>query len=60
MKLTSNQTRDLILFIVGQVDYDAVKGLDPEIAEEPEYAKKQMKSLIKETKKYIKNQKLGD
>ena len=59
MKLTNDQARDLILFIVGQVDYDIAKSLDPETAEEPEYTKRQMKKLIDDTQKYLYENDIG-
>lgn len=44
--MNNDAARELIKAIVGEIDYDIAKDLDPETAEEPEEAVKLMNRLI--------------
>ncbi len=59
-KLTKKQIKELILLIVNEVDYDIYKSLDPEYAEEPEYAKEEMKRIIKTVEEHFKKLQKND
>ena len=48
------ELKNFILEILNQVDYDIAKSYDPETAEEPEYAKDQMESLLDFAESYLK------
>lgn len=48
------EIKDLIMVILGQVDYDIMKSFDPETAEEPEYAKSEMERIIDFVERYFK------
>jgi hypothetical protein len=53
--MNKEQIKDLILFILGRVDYDIAKQYDPETAEEPEYAEPALNALVKSVEKYLKS-----
>lgn len=53
--MNNTQAQDMIMELLGEVDYDVMKSLDPETAEEPEEAERQMKRLIKIVQRHIKN-----
>jgi hypothetical protein len=52
--MTRKEIKDFIMAILGQVDYDIQKSYDPKTAEEPDYAKEQMESLIDFVDEYLK------
>lgn len=45
MKFKS-ETEELVMFVVGLVDYDIYKSYDPRTAEEPEYAAEELASIV--------------
>lgn len=49
-----DQIKELVLAIIGKIDYDLAKGFDPETAEEPEYAEEELERLITFTDKLLK------
>ncbi len=52
--MNRNEIKKLIMVILGQADYDLMKSYDPKTAEEPEYAKEQMESLINTVEEHFK------
>ena len=52
--MTRKEIRELIMVILGQVDYDIMKSYDPETAEEPEYAEESMERVIDVVEKHLK------
>jgi hypothetical protein len=44
--MTRDQIKEMILDIVNQLDYDIGKSLDPDFAEDPEYAVEELDNLI--------------
>lgn len=51
--MTRKRIKAMIQDLIGQIDYDLAKSLDPETAEEPEAAKKEMEELIDLVSKYV-------
>jgi hypothetical protein len=52
--MNRNEIKKLIMIILGQADYDLMKSYDPKTAEEPEYAEKEMESLIDTVEEHLK------
>lgn len=44
--MTRIQIKEMIISLLGQVDYDLMKSYKPETAEDPEYAEECMEKLI--------------
>jgi hypothetical protein len=44
--MTRKNIKAMIMALMEEADYDLAKSLDPEMAEEPEYAKEKLKRLI--------------
>lgn len=51
--MTRDQIKDMVLAILGQADYDLMKGYMPETAEDPEYAAESLEGLIDTAEKYL-------
>lgn len=47
--------KELVLLIIGSVDYDLVKDFDPETAEEPEYAENNLTRIVKDVENFLSN-----
>lgn len=54
--MNRKEIKKLLLVILEHVDYDIYKSYIPETAEEPEYAKEQMESLINVAEEHLKSQ----
>jgi hypothetical protein len=52
--MTRDQIKEMILDIVNQLDYDIGKSLDPDFAEDPEYAVEKLDELITCAQTHIK------
>jgi hypothetical protein len=48
-----DQIKQMILDIIAEVDYDVAKSLDPETAEDPEYAEVELERLIDIVDPYV-------
>lgn len=48
------QIKEMIMDLLGQIDYDMMKSFDPETAEEPEQAEKSMDKLVALVQKHLK------
>lgn len=46
--------KKFLVAVLNHVDYDIAKSYDPKTAEEPDYAKEQMESLLDFAESYIK------
>lgn len=52
--MTREQIKELILFVIEQVDYDMAKSFDPELCEDPEESEAHLERIIEAVENFLK------